>query len=387
MGNVGQLSSPPSVIIPSNGSVNEHSQLYAPSVTKSPSRVGAVVAGYSPPGLNMIPDQSAKAQKKRGGRVGTDEASNNARKKVAKTASSIGEKHIVAPVVVQNKMDHGLEPVDLDEYETAGHRPVGGKGVKGETTSSLLESVIPSDLASAEEQQAREARRAAAGGPYSTGLRIGSSLLGLYSSAQTMSSWDDDKVMTRAKIIGISEQILGKSNPALTIDEDAVKYIAFCSQNLLKDIIDASITSSRRRRNQTAVQQFDKIQQLMHLPGNERGVPIPEHGHNLGMAWYNDVESATLSAALGFVETYDKAFSDLKAQIKDDLIKYDEERKLSGKKRQLSGAASTTELDDYWWITDVRIRTKIFDYTGGILNLFITVNIGASRKKWPPLMA
>ena len=123
---------------------------------------------------------------------------------------------------------------------------------------------------------------------------------------------------------------------------------------MLKDIIEASVTSSRRRRNQTAVQQFDKIQQLMQLPGHEKGVAIPEHGHNLGMGWFLDVEGKTLAAGLNCVENYDKKFLNLKEQVKNDLIKYDEERKLSGKKRQLAGSASAIEPDDPWWISDVR---------------------------------
>ena len=300
-------------------------------------------------------EAAPKPPRKRGPKAGDE--SGGGRRRGSKAAAAAAASEAKQAAEVAPKENFGLDPVSIDEYQMGG-RP-GGHSKRNDTASSLLESVVPSDLAVTEEQQARAERRDIAGG---SGLRNGAGLLrgGLYSSANNhgTSSWDNDAVMTRAKILSISEQILGMADPAISIDEDAVKYIAFAAQNILSDLVEGSIISSRRRRNQTAVQQFDKIQQLMLLPGHEKGVAIPEHGHNLGMAWYDDIEKRTLTDGLEFVQTYDSRFAELKEQVKNDLIRYDEERKLTGKKRQLAGAAGTAEQEDPWWVKDVSVKVR-----------------------------
>ena len=74
------------------------------------------------------------------------------------------------------------------------------------------------------------------------------------------------------------------------------------------------------------------------------------------MGWSTDLEEKTLAEGREFVEDYNKRASDYKEQVKNDLIKYDEERKLSGKKRQLNGVAVAAEQDDAWWTQDVRVE-------------------------------
>jgi hypothetical protein len=331
----------------------------AASSKKSPAKPKA--EGKGAPGGTGVVKERKKREKK-----GVDgEAAPVKKRGPNKASSAVAAPEGKAPADTgPNKMEFDLDPVTVDEYQTAGHRSAGGAEKKHRadgtsTASSLLEPVLPSDLAAAEEKRARSERREVVGGAHSGGP----SMLGggLYSSQQrhghSGSAWDHDAVMTRSKILEMCDPIgvgVG-SDKSMGIDDNAVKYLAFAAQDMLKEIVEASITSSRRRRNQTAVQQFDKIQHLLQLSGREKGVAIPEHAHNLGMGWSTDIENKTLVDGLEFVQNYDKTLSDLKLQVKKDLMKYDDERRMSGKKRQLSSGqgASAAEADEPWWIQDV----------------------------------
>lgn len=139
-----------------------------------------------------------------------------------------------------------------------------------------------------------------------------------------------------------------------SLSPEAALILSEGIQRHLIDIIDSSITHSRKRTNRTAIEHFMKTQLLIEndIPGSGRGEVHPINRENLGMLWGPPRLEELEEYVLKTNDQYSERRAHLIESIKQELT-IDEEKRSQKKKGQNLPAEV---MKDPWWIQDDRMR-------------------------------
>jgi hypothetical protein len=316
------------------------------------------------------------APKKKAGEAGPSEAggiegvASPSRPKKSKGTGPTSLSEAPASAIIVPENEFGLAPVSINEFKVEGGvdsrmsrpgRPPVAPG--GAPRVSVMESILPEADLEEEEARARTDHReglvAQVGGDLASTFGLvasqdkdrvtaapSSSSSSSSSSRPAVPSFEADAVMTRSKLAQHMENVFGRGHD-IVIDNDAINYLQAAVQQRLMKVVDSSIVLSRRRRNKSSAQHYDHIVHMFQQPGHEPGDVIPEHTMNLALGWGPDVEQRILSDALEYVKEQDRIFAEMKEQTKNELIRLEEDRKSSGRKR------GSGEGDENWFMKEV----------------------------------
>ena len=154
--------------------------------------------------------------------------------------------------------------------------------------------------------------------------------------------WYVENVLDRATVVSLAEKVL---NPLeIKLKADTLQLLSEGIQEQLKNIVEAAIGRSRKRRNKSAAATYVNICKGLQTT---KGVPGPLSQQNLAMKCGPDIRSMFFNEETGARALVRDAIYKEEERLKEELSAFDEESSKKSKSKDKS-----EPLEQPWWERD-----------------------------------
>ena len=164
--------------------------------------------------------------------------------------------------------------------------------------------------------------------------------------------WHVENVLDRTTVVSLAEKVL---NPLeIKLKADTLQLLSEGIQEQLKNIVEAAIGRSRKRRNKSAAATYFNIRSGLQMT---KGVPGPLSQQNLAMKCGPDIRSLFFYEETSARAIVREAISREEERLKEELRAFDEEYSKKSKSKDKSDT-----LEQAWWEKDTA------EEASGVLN-------------------
>ena len=154
--------------------------------------------------------------------------------------------------------------------------------------------------------------------------------------------WHVENVLDRTTVVSLAEKVL---NPLeIKLKADTLQLLSEGIQEQLRNIVEAAIGRSRKRRNKSAAATYVNICKGLQVT---KGVPGPLSQQNLAMKCGPDIRSMFFNEETSARAVVREALNREEERLKEELRAFDEEYSKKGKSKDKSET-----LEQPWWERD-----------------------------------